>query len=340
MKGSLGLGLWLAFIFLILIPFSAQAANFTIINADAAGVGFNDTTPVSPVGGNTGTTLGQQRLNVYIAAANQWGAVLAGNITIRVSAKWTALSCTQNSAVLGSAGATEVFRNFFHAPVSGHWYAKALADQLSGSDLDPANADISANFNLNLGKPGCLAGIFFYLGLDNNHGSNIDFYTVLLHELAHGLGFQTFTSGSTGNFLQGFPSIWDDFIFDNTTNKTWSQMTAGERSTSALNTGHLVWNGANVITSVPQVLQPNGTGGFTGADSQNRAQLYAPSTFQSGSSVSHYDTALTPNQIMEPFITPTLVHQITPPTDLTFPLLNDIGWQGLKRRRGQITSQD
>ncbi|MEO5932815.1 MAG: peptidase, partial [Duganella sp.] len=38
------------------------AAPLAIVNGDPAGFGFNDPTPVAPVGGNTGTTLGAQRL--------------------------------------------------------------------------------------------------------------------------------------------------------------------------------------------------------------------------------------------------------------------------------------
>ena len=138
---------------------------------------------------------------------------------------------------------------------AGHWYPKALASKLFGADPDPATADIRARFNVNLGQAGCLTGVFFYLGLDNNHGANIDLVTVLEHEFAHGLGFQTFTNGSTGAQLAGFPSIWDDFLLDTTTAKTWTDMTAAERATSALNTRRLVWNGANVTAAVPTVLQ-------------------------------------------------------------------------------------
>jgi hypothetical protein len=341
MRSKRRIGLWLAC--LLLIPGSSKAAaTIVIVNADPAGVGFNDQSPVSPVGGNSGTTLGQQRLNVFTAAAGQWAATLTSPVVIRVRATWTALMCTSNSAVLGSAGASTIFRDFAGAPVAGRWYPKALANKLAATELFPTSVDINANFNVNLGQSGCLTGVFFYLGLDNNHGSNIDLYTVLLHELAHGLGFQTFTTGSSGSQVDGFPSIWDDFIFDNTVNKSWSQMTAQERVASAINSSHLVWNGPNVTASVPQVLQPSG-GTFIGADSQGRARLYAPATFQQGSSVSHYDTVATPNQLMEPSHNSNLQHAVSPPTDLTLPLFADIGWtvgDVPKRRRGQVTSLD
>lgn len=449
------------------------AATITILNNDAAGVGFNDATVVAPVGGNAGTTLGQQRLNAFQAAANKWGATITSAVTIVIKAQWTALSCNATSAVLGSAGATEVFSDFTGAPLAGHWYGKALASKLFGSDPDPATADINANFNVNLGNAGCLTGIFFYLGLDNNHGSNIDLVTVLTHEFAHGLGFQTFTSGSSGAQLAGFPSVWDDFLHDDTTGLTWTQMTNAQRAASALNTQKLSWSGANVTAAVPSVLaagtqqlgisapasvagsyvvgtasfgavlsspgvsaeimpvvdQAAGTGlacnpglsavnaagvngkialvdrgvcSFTekaknaqnagavgviiannaagspppglggtdatvtvpvasvtqadgvtlkaaiatrsrlhsgmlgtlglnlavraGADAAGRALLYTPNPFQSGSSVSHWDTSAFPNQLMEPAINGDLTHEVTPPNDLSFPLLKDIGW--------------
>jgi hypothetical protein len=63
-----------------------------------------------------------------------------------------------------------------------------------------------------------------------------------------------------------------------------------------------------------------------GADASNRALLYTPNPFQSGSSVSHWDTIAFPNQLMEPAINLDLTHEVTPPQDLTFRLLQDIGW--------------
>ena len=76
------------------------AATIVIVNNNAAGVGFNDTTPVAPVGGNTGTTLGQQRLIAFQAAASIWGATLDSNVTIVIRSQFTALTCTATTATL------------------------------------------------------------------------------------------------------------------------------------------------------------------------------------------------------------------------------------------------
>ena len=87
------------------VAFAAQAATIQITSRDPAGVGFNDPTPVAPVGGNPGTTLGEQRFNVYRHVANIWEAAIQSPVVITVSAGWEALSCTATSATLGSAGA-------------------------------------------------------------------------------------------------------------------------------------------------------------------------------------------------------------------------------------------
>jgi hypothetical protein len=63
-----------------------------------------------------------------------------------------------------------------------------------------------------------------------------------------------------------------------------------------------------------------------GTDALGRVLMYAPSPNQPGSSVSHYDTSATPNQLMEPSINADLRHEVRPPFDLTYPLLQDIGW--------------
>src|SRR5437870_889424 len=69
----------------------AHAATFTVINNDGAGEGFNDPTPVAPIGGNIGATLGTQRLIAFQRAADIWGALLSSAVTIRVNATFDPL---------------------------------------------------------------------------------------------------------------------------------------------------------------------------------------------------------------------------------------------------------
>ena len=236
------------------------AATIVINNLNLPGVGFNEVTPAAPLGGNVGTTLGQQRLIAFTYAANLWGATLTSNQPIIINAQFSALTCTATAAVLGSAGATSVFRDFANAPKAATWYPYALANKISGAYLGTLNApQISANFNVNLGQSNCLTGTFFYWGLDGNHGTHIDFVAVLQHELAHALGFVTFTNGNTGVQFGGSPSIWDHFLFGTTASKLWKDMTDAERAASAISGDKLVWTGANVNGAVPFVLRPSVT---------------------------------------------------------------------------------
>src|SRR5205809_980063 len=83
-----------------------------------------------------------------------------------------------------SAGAAGIFNNFANAPFANTWFSIAEANSLAGSDLNGGTQEINAQFNVNLGNPGCFdnPATHFYLGLDNSHGSDIDLVAVLLHE--------------------------------------------------------------------------------------------------------------------------------------------------------------
>jgi hypothetical protein len=65
---------------------------------------------------------------------------------------------------------------------------------------------------------------------------------------------------------------------------------------------------------------------LAGADRNGRVMLYTPNPFQSGSSVSHWDTSAFHNLLMEPAINADLTQSVVPPQDLTFPMFKDIGW--------------
>lgn len=440
------------------------AARIVVINTNAPGIGFNDPTPAQPVGGNPGTTIGQQRLIAYQYAADIWGANLDSTVEIRVQASFTPLACTANTAVLGSARAANGFANFSGAEFGRTFYHVALANKRAARDLDPANDDIITNFNSELGRPGCLEGGGFYYGLDGRPpAGQSSLITVLLHEFAHGLGFSTFTNTANGVRPSNFDDVYMRHLFDNTIGKNWTQMTNAERAASAINTRNVVWIGANVLAAVPQVLRGRpflrvntppdiagtyeiGTASFgapltnqgitgnaalvddgvapvtdgcqpivntgaingniavidrgtcafavkakiaqdagaigviivnnaagvapglagadptvtipvvsvsqadgnriksalasnivnvtialdpnrlSGADENRRPYIYTPNPREPGSSVSHWDTSLTPNQLMEPAINSDLTLSVKPPEDLTLPAFRDEGW--------------
>jgi hypothetical protein len=293
---------------------SAYSATIVIINNDGPAEGFNDPTAVSPVGGNPGTTLGAQRLNAFTYAANLWGASLASSITIEVEAQMDPQFCGPTSAVLGSAGATYVHRDFSGAPQAGTWYCQALANALAGTDLNPGTEEISATFNSNLnGNPGCLGGIGWYYGYDQNPGGDIDFVTVVFHEIAHGLGFQTFMA-SDGTLFNGFDDTYElNLEHHFATPPDYPSMTDAQRAAGNIGDPNLHWTGGIVNALAPGIL--------TGGIANGHVRMYGPNPYQSGSSVSHWSTACSPNLAMEPsYAGPN--HNGT----MELALFEDIGW--------------
>ena len=263
----------------VALAMPAFGANMIINNVDAPGVGFNDPTPATPVGGNTGTTVGQQRLVAYQRALDLWGKTLRSSVTIVVQGSFAGLPCNAGGGTLAQAGALQIFTDFPGAPLANHWYPVALANALAGQDLAPGPLDpgplappyaddIVANFNGNVGKPDCIAGPGWYYGLDNNAGpGQIDFLDTFMHEVAHGLGFANQASEVTGSTPLGLPDVYMANTLDLTNDRRWNTFTAAEIVASAVRTGQIVWAGAQVTANAPLVLGPREgvrlTGGVT-----------------------------------------------------------------------------
>ena len=238
---------------------TASAADIRIDNKDAGtGQGLDDPTPATPVGGNPGTTRGEQARIVFQFAGDIWGAVLQSNIPITVSASFAKLSCDATSGVLGSAGTTSIFAFNDPAPAGALpnvLYHSALTDALGNEDASPGDPDIAAQFNGALGSTGCLEGSAWYFGLDGKPpAGTIDFLNVVVHEMAHGLGFSGFGNLSTGAPYAGYQDIYTTFVYDDTQQKSWYAMTTTQRKASAKNDGNLVFTGANVKAEAPLAL--------------------------------------------------------------------------------------
>jgi hypothetical protein len=121
---------------------------------------------------------------------------------------------------------------------------------------------------------------------------------------------------STGDKGQG--SGGDDTYMVNLENhdtaERYPEMTNSERVTASKAVNDLHWVGSSVVAG--------GTSLTAGRHvASGHVQMYAPSSQEPGSSVSHFDTDLTPNQIMEP--------QYTGPNHdvgLARELMDDLGW--------------
>lgn len=291
----------------------AAAADLTLVNLDGPGEGFNDPAFVAPVGGNAGTTLGQQRQIVFERALETWEALVESSLEIRVGASFEPLACNSVSAVLGSAGPESFFRDFVGAPQAATWYPVALANHLAGVDMDPGGEHIGAAFSSSLDE-GCLGGVSgWYYGLDGNAPSGkIELLSTVLHEIAHGLGFLSLVNLSTGGKFFGFDDAYMRNLENHSTGVLYPAMSNAERVAASINTGNLHWIGPNVVAA-SGVLS-------AGVDPMGHVQMYAPSPAQSGSSVSHFSTTLSPDEVMEPFAT------VTSMLPMTVALMQDLGW--------------
>jgi len=302
-----------------------MAATFNLVNLDGPGEGFNDASAAVPnQTGNTGNTLGQQRLNVFIAAAAVWEERLVSPVPIDIDINMDPLDCDAFGAVLGSAGPQNAFANFPNAPIAGVAYVVATANSRAGVDLDPIRSDISATFNVDIDNNNqCLFGTNWWLGIATPApAGTISLFDTVLHEIGHGLGVSSLVALApipqfgieAGDFLTGdIPPVYALNLRDESLGRNWNQITSAQRIASATNTGNLVWSGNSATVNSVHLDAVSRT--------NDRVRIFAPNPVQLGSSVSHWDTALSPDELMEPFATDTSDERST------LQMLEDVGWQ-------------
>ena len=314
---------------LIFVINPALATTIVLDIADGANEGFNDPAVVVPVGGNQATTLGEQRRLVFEFAAKTIASVINTPATIRVRAAFDPLTCTSTMGTLGQAGPRGWSLNTCGVLISNTWHPYALLNAQNGEnpacngffdtwpdeDLFPTLPDIQTTFNSQVNNnASCLASRSFYYGLDGNPGIDFELLTTVLHEIIHGLGFVTRVNLITGATLGGYNDVYMLNLEDDSLNDTWGapSFTASVRVNSATDDGDLHWVGAAVSAEASSL-----NSGVTGG----QVQMYAPNTLQPSSSVSHFDTDLAPNQLMEPINTGP-----KSTIGLAEQLLDDIGW--------------
>jgi|GEM_PF-2301119 len=247
----------LAALLLVLIGVHPQRAH---ARADVRGIvtgsGFQDRTPVEPVGGNPGTTLGEQRRRAMERAFADWSKRLDSDVPIEVAFELEALGCMNGGVVLGGAAPVSAFGDV-PGGEPGMFYVSALANSLAGRDLDPTEPDIIARFNSSVDRE-CRSGTGgFYYGFDGKSDDAVDFIQVVLHELAHGLGISSLIDVETGESV--FPEGVDSYtarLRDLSVDRPWSQLTAAERRLSAGRARGVVWDGPEAAKLAQETFAP------------------------------------------------------------------------------------
>lgn len=139
-------------------------------------------------------------------AISVWDSLLLSAVPVHVTFKMESLGAN----VVAKSRPASFFMNFEGALLQNVYYPVALAEKLSGYEMNPNSADIICRFNQNLP---------WYFGTDGNTPANqYDFVTAVLHELAHGLGFSGFfkDDGRKGYLNNGnnFPGVFDFYVYN------------------------------------------------------------------------------------------------------------------------------
>ncbi|WP_296620979.1 PKD domain-containing protein [Marivirga sp.] len=240
----------------------------------------------------------------YQYAVDIWASLLKSPVQIVVNANFTELG----QGVLGSAGPTNYVRDFSGTVEDNTFYPIALAEKLAGYSLNsPDDADISSNFN---------SDFDFYFGLDGNPpAGQYDFVSIVLHELGHGLGFVGATSfeNGIGNWslnANNDASIYTKFVELGVGTPITDIPSGTTEAGDAFTSNDLYFDGPISVSALGE-----------------RPQLYAPSTWNQGSSYSHLDEneypAGNPNSLMSPqFGSGEAIHD----PGVSLDIFADMGW--------------
>ncbi len=261
----------------------------------------------------TGFTSEAQKAFAY--AVSIWESLIYSPVSIRVKANWQSLS----QGVLASCGPSDYFKNFNSTQKWNSYYPIALVEKMLGEEVNSADQfDINASFNKDFSN--------WYFGIDGKTPENqYDFVSTVMHELAHGLGFSGFfysdSRGRGGYGTDGYAAIFDQFVIDKDLNNLVNKNIYANPSTKlklAFTSGWLEFNTKLLDNQIPR--------------------LYAPSAWDSGSSIYHLDDVTyatgDPNSMMTPFAGKgEAIHN---PGPYSLAIMYDMGWKSISIRHKQL----
>lgn len=260
-----------------------------------------------------------EAMDAFRYAADIWETLINSTVAIKINACWTDLGV----GILGYGAPTSYHRDFAGAAVANTWYQASLANALAGGDVNDTDGHDYDNDGVDADAEMVLAysrGFDWYYGTDGSTPSNrVDFVSVVLHEICHGLGFSgsmdvTLGVGSWGLGVgTPFPVAYDRFTEDGAgTNliDTTAYHNPSPALRGALTGGEVYFDGPNA----------------NAANGGSQPELYAPMPWKPGSSYAHLDESYnnTVNALMTYSISDGESEHSPGPVALG--MLEDMGW--------------
>jgi len=239
-------------------------------------------------------------------AVSIWEGILISKTPIRIKATWENIS----GSTLAYSRATRVFRNVDNVAYRDVWYVGPLAEAIAGKDLNDGDIDMNVNMNSNINWSFSTNGTIFT--------GRYDLITVVLHEIAHGLGFSSsmklINNNSEGEWGQsGFPYIYDLFL------QNGADVTLTNTSNFLNPSGAL----QNQLISEDVYFQVSNT-----KYANNLPKIFSPNPFKTGGSISHLDESAYPSGSVHSLMSPAIrsAEAVHDPGELILSMMNQIGW--------------
>lgn len=249
---------------------------------------------------------GTQSRAAFNYATAIWESLINTPVEIRIDAYWRKLG----GSALASCGATTYYLGYDGMSYPNTYYPVSLAEKMTGKQLnEPLEYDLIVNVD---------SEASWYFGTDGKTPADkYDFVSVLLHEICHGLGFSEsfYVQNGLGGWglSSGYGLIYDKFVTDS------KGRNIVDTTIYPINSKEL----KDVLTG--RVLYFEGP--YLMNDFGKKVSLYAPSSWESQSSVSHLTTSYSSgeNSLMTPFSYKG--ESIHDPGVVAVDVLSDIGWK-------------